>query len=112
MINDNTSGEFERVNLDGILNELVAAVDAAKAKSLPQRWLNAIDSGYDWLLQQDTIRYNPETHALFFPSESGRVYFANGTCQCEAFVKGQPCRHRAASRLVALAEDAIRYSER
>ena len=44
--------------------------------------------------------------ALVILSDSNQVYEANGTCQCKAYMQGQPCWHRAAARLVQ------RYHER
>jgi hypothetical protein len=77
----------------------------AKARTQPglgQRWVNALDKA--WLFFQNTpaITYSPNGD-LLYPSEStaGTVYKANGTCQCPAFQDGQPCKHRAASRLLA-----------
>lgn len=40
--------------------------------------------------------------SLLVLSESGRVYEAGAACQCEAFLRGRPCKHRAAYRLVRL----------
>jgi len=40
--------------------------------------------------------------SLLVLSESGRVYEASASCQCEAFLRGRPCKHRAAYRLVRL----------
>ncbi|MDQ3753826.1 MAG: hypothetical protein M3371_03740 [Acidobacteriota bacterium] len=39
-------------------------------------------------------------HALLILSPSGEIYSANGTCQCKAYMNGQPCWHRAAARIV------------
>src|SRR5215203_157118 len=40
--------------------------------------------------------------SLLVLSESGRVYEAGAACQCEAFRRGRPCKHRAAYELVRL----------
>lgn len=77
--------------------------DAAMAKIAGnERWENAIEAGYDFLVSADVVLYEQETHALLVPSSkgNGQVYRANGTCGCKAFEKRQPCYHRAASRLV------------
>jgi len=42
-------------------------------------------------------------NCLVVTTESGKTYFANsrnGHCQCEAFFRNQPCKHRAAARLI------------
>jgi len=84
-----------------LLDALCDAVDAARvAAAGDSRWLNGIDSGYSWLLEQDSISFDVERHELTFTSESGNEYKANGICGCTAFQKGNPCRHRSAARLV------------
>jgi hypothetical protein len=40
--------------------------------------------------------------SLLVLSDSGRVYEAGASCQCEAFLRGRPCKHRAPYRLVRL----------
>lgn len=86
-----------------LLDHLVAAVEAARiAAKDDQRWLNAVNSGYDWLLQQDTICFDLDHHELTVASATteGREYKANGSCQCKAFEQHNACWHRAAARLV------------
>jgi len=67
-----------------------------------ERWQNAIDTAWDWLLQQDAVEFDHAAHALRFPiaTEAGTVYEANGDCQCRAFAQHTACWHRAAARLV------------
>ena len=63
-----------------------------------RRWQTAI------VKAKQQIEENPYIHfdgcALLILSPSGEIYSANGTCQCKAYTKGQPCWHRAAARLV------------
>lgn len=63
-----------------------------------RRWQTAI------VKAKQQIEENPYLHfdgcALLILSPSGEIYSANGTCQCKAYKKGQPCWHRAAARLV------------
>jgi len=83
-----------------ILDKLVSAVDAARqAAAGNSRWVNAINAGFDHLLQAEVIEVDAHD-ALIYRSESGATYYANGVCQCVAFAQGQPCKHRAASKLV------------
>jgi len=83
-----------------IIDRLVLAVDAARQSAAGnRRWMNAINAGFDHLLQQEVIEVG-DHNALTYRSESGQTYYANGTCQCVAFAQGQPCKHRAASKLV------------
>jgi hypothetical protein len=77
------------------------ALDIARyAAAGDQRWLNALNTGADWLLQQEQITFCPERHELTVNSPSGKTYRANGACQCEAFAQHNACWYRAAARLV------------
>jgi hypothetical protein len=66
--------------------------------SCSQRWQVAI------VKAKQQIEENPYLHfdgdALLILSPSGEIYTANGSCQCKAYTKNQPCWHRAAARLV------------
>jgi hypothetical protein len=76
-------------------------VNAAKAKTNNKRWLAAIDKAADALLNGKWI-VTELFYCLVVTTESGKTYRANGHCQCEAFFHNQPCRHRAAARLIDL----------
>lgn len=94
---------FAPVAVAELLDFIVDAVDTARqAAAGSPRWLRAIDSAYDYLLQQDVLSYDAAAHALRVESasEPGKVYESNGDCQCRAAELGNPCWHRAAARLV------------
>jgi hypothetical protein len=96
-----SENRFLTLRTADLIDSLCDAVDAARiAAAGNQRWLNAIDAAWEHLLQADEIDFQPESGALLYRSESGQVYTANGTCQCIAYTRGEPCKHRAASRLV------------
>ena len=98
--------QFTTIATADLLDSLCDAVDAARVTAAgSQRWLNAIDAAFEHILQTDTIEYRASDHALRYHSESGQTYEANGRCQCKAFEKGDPCKHRAASKLVCNALD-------
>lgn len=85
---------------------LVSAYDAAKAKCADDpRWLSALQSAYEYLSEL-AVNGLPveldETDHLRVESRTrpGTFYWANGTCSCRAAQVGNPCWHRAASRLV------------
>lgn len=63
-----------------------------------RRWQTAI------VKAKQQIEENPYLHfdgsALLILSPSGEIYSANGSCQCKAYAKNQPCWHRAAARLI------------
>lgn len=85
-----------------LIDHLCDAVDNARAATNDSRWLNAIDRAWEALLTSETIRWDAATHALFIQSAThpAKLYRANGTCECAAFIAGRPCYHRAAARLV------------
>jgi len=74
----------------------------AKASISDKRWQNAIDkcvagvtSGW-WVVTE-------LAHCVAVSTEAGKFYRANEKhCQCEAFFRGQPCKHRSLYRLLAL----------
>jgi hypothetical protein len=80
--------------------KLAAVVESALVSvSGNKRWTNAIMRAEELLTNG-----NPYIHftgdALVILSESGEIYTANGVCQCKAYAGGQPCKHRAAYKLV------------
>lgn len=86
------------------LDHLCEAVDAARETCTDSRWRNAIETAYDWLLEQDTLTYD-DHGALIVDSLSnpGQQHRANGVCDCQAFAAGKACWHRAARQLVVRA---------
>jgi hypothetical protein len=77
-------------------------VEVAKAKVAGnKRWIAAIDKAADALLNGKWIMTELQ-QCYVFTTESGKTYRANGVCQCEAFFRNQPCKHRAAARLLDL----------
>ena len=93
-----------------LTDAICEALDTAREKAAGNlRWMVALDSAANWLLQQEELAWDGEAHALHVPSAStpGIVYIANGACQCEAFSKHNACWHRAAARLVKRAIDLV-----
>jgi hypothetical protein len=83
-------------------------VETAKAKAAGnKRWIAAIDKAADALLNNKWIATELQ-HCYVFTTESGKTYRANGVCQCEAFFRNQPCKHRAGARLLALYAEAVK----
>jgi hypothetical protein len=95
-----------------LLDDCAAAVDAARMTCTDRRWLNAIETGWSWLLEQDTVQYDFDSHALTVNSPSGETYFANGSCGCRAFETSRACWHRAAGRIVTRALERQRAAAR
>lgn len=84
------------------LNEVKAT--ALKAVKDNRRWTNAINKAAEELLNNPFVHFRGDCLVIW--SASGEVYEANGICQCAAYLSGQPCRHRAAYKLMK------RYIER
>jgi hypothetical protein len=90
----NNKAQFEKVVAD------------AKAKAGGnKRWIAAIDKAADALLNGKWIVTELQRYYVF-TTESGKTYRANGVCQCEAFFRDQPCKHRAGARLLDLYREA------
>src|SRR5262245_60656760 len=80
-------------------NTLKAVASKAKTQTDNARWKAPIDKALagveaGWILTE-------MADSLAITTEGG-TYFANGICQCAAFHRGQPCKHRALARLVEL----------
>lgn len=99
-----TSLQCSTICIATIIDALIEVVvpSARHDAANDSRWLNAIDAAYDWLLHQDTVSYDPASHSLEVASatHAGRIYRANGACQCRTYAEDHACWHRAAARLV------------
>jgi hypothetical protein len=63
-----------------------------------KRWTAAINKAMGELVSNPFIHWTG--HSLLIWSASNEIYESNGICQCKAYSEGQPCRHRAAYKLV------------
>ncbi|MDX6269900.1 MAG: hypothetical protein QOD28_1123 [Acidobacteriota bacterium] len=63
-----------------------------------RRWQAAIAKAKQQIEENPYLHFDEGT--LLILSPSGEIYSANGTCQCAAYARNQPCWHRAAARLV------------
>jgi hypothetical protein len=79
-------------------------VEEAKAKTDNKRWIAAIEKAADAILNGKWV-ITQLFHCWVFTTESGKTYRANGVCQCEAFFRDQPCKHRAGARLLNLYQE-------
>jgi hypothetical protein len=84
------------------LNQIKKAAEIAKARTSDKRWLAAIDKAVagaaNWVVTELAT-------CLAVTTESGRTYFANGVCQCEAYKRSTACKHRALYRLYQIAAE-------
>jgi len=95
------------LNLQTLEEVAQQAFDSAEAKGGKdaRRWTVAIVKAKLQLAENPYI--HDEGDALLILSPSNEIYHSNGSCQCQAWMKGKfPCWHRAAHRLVRL------YTER
>lgn len=93
------------LNLNSSTLQAVADKAIIDAAAHP-RWINAIGRALVELETNPWIERG-ELHGLVIASPSGRLYSANGTCQCEAYTHSQACWHRAAARLVRLHDEHL-----
>jgi len=101
---------FATIAVSDLIDDLASAIDEIRCSTANTNrpWMRALDAAWDHILQQEVISYDAEAHAIRVASatQPGKVYEANGECQCAAFVKGNGiCWHRAAARLVHRAHD-------
>ena len=89
--------KLEMMNLDQSKMQQVVQ-EAFEKVSGSRRWQTAIAKAKEQIEENPYMHFN--NGALLLLSPSGEIYNANGTCQCKAYLKGQPCWHRAAARLV------------
>lgn len=83
-------------------------IDQSRMQQVIQEAFDKVSGSRKWetaiAKAKQQIEENPYLHfdgrALLILSPSGEIYSANGSCQCKAYEKGQPCWHRAAARLV------------
>lgn len=76
----------------------VVEIALAKVKG-NSRWTNAVLRAHK-LLTSDNPYLHFDGDRLLVLSESGQVYSANGSCQCEAYKQGYSCKHRAAFKIM------------
>jgi hypothetical protein len=74
------------------------AQEAFEKVSGNRRWETAIAKAKAQLETNPYIHFDGQSLLILSPSDE--IYSANGTCQCKAYMSGQPCWHRAAARLV------------
>ena len=97
----NIATEVNKEVLGQIAAESIAKINPQSKDG--QRWINAIAKATAEIETNPYMTYELESHSLLMMSDtSSEIYTANGTCQCKAFEKGFPCRHRAAARLIAI----------
>ena len=97
----NIATEVNKEVLGQIAAESIAKINPNQPNG--KRWINAIAKATREIETNPFMTYELESHSLLMMSDSsGEIYTANGTCQCKAFERGFPCRHRAAARLVAI----------
>ena len=71
-----------------------------------KRWIKAVGKATVEFENNPFLSWDADKKHLIIWSKSNAIYEANGTCQCSAFLGGQPCYHRALARLLQ------RYFER
>jgi hypothetical protein len=100
------------------MEALEAVYRAAQAREMSEAWRNALERGYDLLLQSDIILVEFDKrgsiHTADIPSQTqqGTVYHVNGSCACTASQHDRPCAHRAAKKLLQRAWEHSRPNDK
>ncbi len=95
------------VKLEQIVETAKATLASSnKPEAIKRAWSNAIDKAAAELIENPYYTVEGD-HLLILSSTSGKMYEANGRCQCIAFAHGKPCKHRAAAQLVKRYLEAI-----
>lgn len=95
----NVNLNLNRTLLAEVAAESIAKVNPAQPNG--KRWIRAITKAVVMIEENPFIEWQADSKSLLIMSEtSGNIYSANGVCGCRAFEQGQPCKHRAAARLV------------
>jgi hypothetical protein len=86
------------------INKIKQAAEIAKARTSDKRWLAAIDKAVDALTNGKWI-VTELVNCHVITSASGETYkVTEKICQCGSYFYNRPCAHRAAVRLLKLAE--------
>jgi hypothetical protein len=83
-------------------------INQDRLQAITQAVFNKVSGNRRWETAIAKAKEQPESnpyihfdgHSLLILSSSDEIYSANGSCQCKAYMSGQPCWHRAAARLV------------
>ena len=83
-------------------------LDRDRVQQVAQKAFDKVSGNRRWEIAiakaKMQLETNPYIHfdgqSLLILSPSNEIYNANGTCQCKAYLNGQPCWHRAAARLI------------
>jgi hypothetical protein len=86
------------------LQQIKQAAEIAKSRTSDKRWLSAIDKAVAGFESGNWIVTELAT-SIAVTTESGKTYFANGVCQCEAYNRSTACKHRALYRLIQIANE-------
>lgn len=86
-----------------VISDAIVAIDTNNSLASWEklRWTNAVANAVALIEDRgEFIEYFAETGEAVIWSDSNEVYTANGTCQCEAYKRGYPCKHRAIAKLL------------
>jgi hypothetical protein len=90
--------KFETIVSEAII---ATATNARNERSVA-RWIRAIEKAAELVeTQSEFITWNEaEKAVLILNVETNGIYEANGSCQCQAYLQGMPCKHRALAKLL------------
>ncbi|MGI8642294.1 MAG: hypothetical protein ACR2MG_20375 [Pyrinomonadaceae bacterium] len=89
--------------LETVAGEAVKSLETSN-RADAKRWQSAIKKAVAELESNPFWNY-ADGELVMMSETSNQLYTPNGKCGCRAFAENQPCRHRAAARLLT------RYAE-
>lgn len=110
------AGRVTELEIDALQDAFVTAL--AKPELQERRWETALTRAYIHLSKNPFAEISPDGKSYsWHPDEpgGGEYQVSTTTCQCVAFAKGRPCKHRASALIlsfyqVAEEENAIGYT--
>lgn len=97
------AGRVTELEIDALQDAFVTAL--AKPELQERRWETALTRAYIHLSNNPFAEISPDGKSyIWYPDEptGGEYQVSTTTCQCVAFVKGCPCKHRAAAIVLSL----------
>lgn len=93
---NNLNINFEQ--LEAVAENAVKALEVSK-RADAKRWQMAIKKAVAELESNPFWQFS-DGELVMMSETSGAIYTPNGKCGCRAFEQNQPCRHRAAFKLL------------
>src|SRR4051812_33873421 len=93
--------EFAETVADVLAKLQIQKEKGSMSEGILDRWIKAIAKATVEFENNPFLNWDSDSkHLILWNQASNQIYEANGTCQCKAFLGGNPCYHRALARLI------------